>query len=201
MVEIHLEADFNPLSLVDCWFSPVSRYRGLPGPSEPHPVFPSVPCKAEGMLPTTCLDTLILRTPVYLLLSHCFTTAFPSIISLGPHEPALPVGGQTFVSQVMGGNSTPRLLVTATCRFALPSSITSMTSSGLDTNRSVHPWKRVRSGLPVETGKQLYLKTAKHSPISPPEVQSKRNAVRLTQQLFLLAHGLNSTSKRSLSKP
>jgi len=32
------------------------------------------------------------------------------------------------------------LLVTATCRFAFPSSITSMTSSGLDTNRSVAPY-------------------------------------------------------------
>ena len=33
------------------------------------------------------------------------------------------------------------LLVTATCRLALPSSMTSMTSSGLDTNRSVAPCK------------------------------------------------------------
>ena len=38
------------------------------------------------------------------------------------------------------------LLVTATCRFAFPSSTTSMTSSGLDTNRSVAPceWQRQR---------------------------------------------------------
>lgn len=31
-------------------------------------------------------------------------------------------------------------LVTATCRLAFPSSMTSRTSSGLDTNLSVQPW-------------------------------------------------------------
>ena len=36
------------------------------------------------------------------------------------------------------------LLVTATWRLDFPSSITSMTSSGLDTNRSVHPYRGER---------------------------------------------------------
>lgn len=59
---------------------------------------------------------------------------------------------------------TPRLLVTATCRFALPSSITSMTSSGLDTNLSVHPCKSQRQGRSAITAaaKQQHLKAAKH---------------------------------------
>ena len=38
--------------------------------------------------------------------------------------------------QVTKGNS---LLVTDTCRFAFPSAITSSTSSGLETKRSVAP--------------------------------------------------------------
>ena len=33
------------------------------------------------------------------------------------------------------------VLVTATCRFAFPSSMTSITSSGLETKRSVAPYK------------------------------------------------------------
>lgn len=36
------------------------------------------------------------------------------------------------------------VLVTATCRLALPSSMTSITSSGLDTKRSVQPWEKIR---------------------------------------------------------
>lgn len=36
-------------------------------------------------------------------------------------------------------------LVTATWRLDLPSSITSMTSSGLETKRSVHPWERCKT--------------------------------------------------------
>lgn len=40
-----------------------------------------------------------------------------------------------------GGDS----LVTATCLLALPSSMTSMTSSGLDTKRSVQPWQEAHA--------------------------------------------------------
>lgn len=45
---------------------------------------------------------------------------------------------------VRGGSITRTgedLLVTATCLFAFPSSITSITSSGLETKRSVQPWQ------------------------------------------------------------
>lgn len=53
-------------------------------------------------------------------------------------------------------------LVTATWRFTLPSSITSITSSGLVTNRSVQPLlktKHIHSFIPRKTNKHLYLNT------------------------------------------
>lgn len=48
---------------------------------------------------------------------------------------------QSFVTQVVVKQQDGILLVTATCLFDLPSSIVSMTSSGLQTNLSVQPFK------------------------------------------------------------
>lgn len=48
---------------------------------------------------------------------------------------------QTSVPQMVGKQQGSILLVTATCLFDLPSSIVSMTSSGLQTNLSVQPFK------------------------------------------------------------
>lgn len=55
-------------------------------------------------------------------------------------------------------------LVTATWRFAFPSSITSITSSGLVTNRSVQPWVEERH---VRLGFEECKRTSKQSNLSP----------------------------------
>lgn len=53
-----------------------------------------------------------------------------------------------------GGSQCMNSLVTATDRLFLPSSMASMTSLGLHTKRSVHPWGHMQSqGKAVFTGR------------------------------------------------
>ncbi len=66
-----------------------------------------------------------------------------------------------FVMQIVGKHQGGILLVTATCLFDLPSSIVSMTSSGLQTNLSVQPFKEKQDMkldyLPSQTGLTSFL--------------------------------------------
>lgn len=50
-----------------------------------------------------------------------------------------------FVTEIVVKQQDGLLLVTATCLFDFPSSIVSMTSSGLQTNLSVQPFKEKQS--------------------------------------------------------
>lgn len=126
---------------------------------------------------------------------HC--SLLPSPTSSSPSHPVQRVDIAMLRDSI--DITPPHLLVTATCRFALPSSITSMTSSGLDTNLSVHPCKSqrlVRSAITV-VAKQQHLKAAKH-PFSP-KGTAKQKGSDADQQDFPLAWGLDSTLKRIMS--
>lgn len=65
-----------------------------------------------------------------------------------------------FVTQIFVKQQHGILLVTATCLFDLPSSIVSMTSSGLQTNLSVQPFKEKQNvkldHWPSQTGFTAY---------------------------------------------
>ncbi len=93
-------------------------------------------------------------------------------------------------------------LVTATCRLALPSSITSITSSGLDTNLSVAPWNKtdviaLRSARSVQTGSErdreaavsfFLSETTDSDGDSVNSSAQERNPLTSSYQLQLLRH-------------
>lgn len=61
----------------------------------------------------------------------------------------------TFLSQTVVAEVGPVfLLVTATCLFDLPSSMVSMTSSGLQTNLSVQPFKKQNKKKKTQKGQK-----------------------------------------------
>ena len=124
-----------------------------------HPTSPTGPGQQEALFLNQDLPRPAgMHTPLRLSASHRFINAFLGIIPFGSRYPQLTllVGWYVF-PRLEGGNTTPGLLVTATWRFALPSSITSMTSSGLDTNRSVHPCKTARASLSLKNQKATRL--------------------------------------------
>lgn len=119
---------------------PMFRLRMLSGSSKSHQVFPRVSWTAEGTVSQDLPRHIrTAHSPVFVSKPQ-FSSHLPLCYSIWTSPPT-PLGVQVHICHLncRGGNTTSCLLVTATCRFALPSSITSMTSSGLDTNRSVHP--------------------------------------------------------------
>lgn len=146
----------------------------------------------------TCPGPLVLHTPLCLSATHCFITAFLGITPFGPHypQPTLLVG-RCLCPRLEGRKPHTRLTChshVAVC-FAFVYHIH-------DFLRAWHkslgaPLQDSQSKLVTEKLKSN--KALKQLNIFPLlELQMQRKDTVLTQKLFLLTKGLNSTFKRSL---